>query len=99
MAVDKKTLFQQGLKLLSHPSVMKVMQDERIMKALVTAMALPGKAQTFARDQLENVAKVMDLATEAEVRDLRRTVRKLEDEMAQLKNGSGPSSSTPKNNL
>ncbi len=98
MAVDKKTLFQQGLRLLSHPQVMKVMQDERVMKALVAAMGLPGRAQTFARDQLEHVAKAMDLATEAEVRDLRRTVRKLEDEMAQLKNGSGATSPTRKNN-
>jgi hypothetical protein len=92
MAVDKKTLVQQGLKLLSSPRVIKLMQDERVMKTLMAAMSLPGKAQAFARDQVENVAKAMDLATEAEVRDLRRTVRKLEDEMAHLKaNASGPS--------
>src|SRR5271170_2666780 len=87
MAVNKKTFVQQGLKLLSNPRIIKLMQDERVMKTLVAAMSLPGKAQSFARDQVENVAKAMDLATEAEVRDLRRTVRKLEDEMANLKGG------------
>jgi hypothetical protein len=85
MAVDKKSLLEQGLKLLSNPRVMKWMQDERLMKTLVGAMSLPSKAQSFARDQVENIAKAMDLATEAEVRDLRRTVRRLEDEMAELK--------------
>jgi hypothetical protein len=89
MAVNKKTFVQQGLKLLSNPRIIKLMQDERVMKTLVAAMSLPGKAQSFARDQVENVAKAMDLATEAEVRDLRRTVRRLEDEMAHLKTQAG----------
>src|SRR5580658_1645749 len=91
MAVNKKTFVQQGLKLLSDPRVIKLIQDERVMKTLVAAMSLPGKAQTFARDQVENLAKAMDLATEGEVRDLRRTVRRLEDEMANIKNGQGRS--------
>jgi hypothetical protein len=85
MAVDKKTLLQHGLKLLSDPRVVRLVQDERVMKSLMAAMSLPGKAQTFVRERVENLAKAMDLATEAEVRDLRRTVRRLEDEMAQLK--------------
>jgi hypothetical protein len=89
MAVNKKTFVQQGLRLLSNPRIIKLMQDERVMKTLVAAMSLPGKAQSFARDQVENVAKAMDLATEAEVRDLRRTVRRLEDEMAHLKTQAG----------
>jgi hypothetical protein len=90
MAV-KKSLLHQGLKLLSDPRVMKLIQDERVMKTLVAAMSLPGKAQTFAREQIENVAKAMDLATEGEVRDLRRTVRRLEDEIANLKTTRGRS--------
>lgn len=89
MAVNKKTLLEQGLKLLSNPRIIKLMQDERVMKTLVAAMSLPGKAQTFARDQMENLAKAMDLATEGEIKDLRRTVRRLEDEMAQFKTQAG----------
>ena len=88
MAVDKKTLLQHGLKLLSDPRVVRLVQDERVMKSLVTAMSLPGKAQTFVKERIEDLAKAMDLATETEVRDLRRTVRRLEDEMAQLKHQS-----------
>jgi cell division FtsZ-interacting protein ZapD len=85
MSSLKKTLMQQGMKLMADPRVMKLMQDERFMKAMMAAMSVPGKAQTFARDQLEAVAKTMSLATEDEVKDLRRTVRKLEEEVAKLR--------------
>jgi hypothetical protein len=86
----------QGMKLMSDPRVMKLMQDERVMKAVMTAMSVPGKAQTFARQQVENVAKAMALATEDEVKDLRRTVRKLEDEMARMKRASERPAHEPK---
>jgi hypothetical protein len=79
-----------GMKLMADPRVMKLMQDERVMKAVMTAMSVPGKAQSFAKQQAENVAKAMALATEDEVKDLRRTVRKLEDEIARMKRASEP---------
>jgi hypothetical protein len=81
----KKTLMQQGMRLMTDPRVMKLMQDERVMKAMMTAMSVPGRAQTFARDQVEQLAKAMALATEGEVKDLRRTVRKLEEDLARVK--------------
>jgi cell division FtsZ-interacting protein ZapD len=100
MSTLKKTLMQQGMKLMSDPRVMKLMQDERVMKAVMTAMSMPGKAQSFAKEQVEVIAKAMALATEGEVKDLRRTVRKLEEELARMKNdrpsggaqAAGPSS-------
>jgi hypothetical protein len=85
----KKNLLQQGMKLMSDPRVMKLMQDERVMKAVMAAMSMPGRAQSFARERIEGVAKAMALATEDEVKDLRRTVRKLEDDLARLKAEKG----------
>ena len=85
MSAIKKALMQQGMKLMTDPRVMKLMQDERVMKAMMTAMSVPGKAQSFARDQVEALAKAMALATEGEVKDLRRTVRKLEEEVARMR--------------
>jgi hypothetical protein len=85
MSRFKKALMKQGMKLMSDPRVQKLMQDERVMKALMAAMSAPGKAQTFAREQVETIAKAMALATEGEVKDLRRTVRKLEEELARMK--------------
>jgi hypothetical protein len=89
----KKTLMEQGMKLMTDPRVMKLMQDERVMKAVMTAMSAPGKAQSFAREQVESIAKAMALATEGEVKDLRRTVRKLEEDVARMK-ADRPSTAT-----
>jgi hypothetical protein len=41
--------------------------------------------QSFTKEQLETIAKAMALATEGEVKDLKRTVRKLEEELARVK--------------
>ena len=70
MSAIKRSLMNQGLKLMSDPRVMKLMQDERVMKAVMSAMSMPGKAQTFARERVEGIAKAMALATEGEVQDL-----------------------------
>jgi hypothetical protein len=85
MSAIKRSLINQGLKWMSDPRVMKLMQDDRVMKAVMAAMSMPGKAQTFARERVEGIARAMALATEGEVKDLRRTVRRLEDDLARLK--------------
>ena len=100
MSSLKKNLFKQGMRLMSDPRVMKLMQDERVMKAVMAAMSMPGKAQTFAKEQVEHIAKAMALATEGEVRDLQRTVRKLEEDLARIKAdqhtlGSGTKKKSP----
>jgi hypothetical protein len=85
MSTLKKALLEQGMKLLSDPRVVSLMQDERVMKAVMAAMSVPGKAQAFAREHVEQIAKAMALATEGEVRDLQRTVRKLEEELSRMR--------------
>src|SRR5579864_8471323 len=92
----KKSLMNHGMKLMSDPRVMKMMQDERVMKAVMTAMAMPGKAQAFAKQQTDNVARVMALATHDEVKDLQRTVHKLEAELARMKRASDRPAAEPK---
>ncbi len=88
----KKTLMKQGMKLMSDPRVMKLMQDERVMKAVMQVMSMPGKVQSFTHDNVERLAKAMALATEDEVRDLKRTVRRLEEEVARLQRDADPRS-------
>lgn len=80
----KKTLMKQGMKLMTDPRVMKVMQDERVMKAVMQMMSVPGKVQSFTSDQKERLAKAMKVATEDEVKDLKRQVRRLEEEIARM---------------
>jgi hypothetical protein len=84
MSSLKKTLLKKGMKLMTDPRVMKLMQDERVMKAVMAAMSMPGKVQSFTTEQIQNLAKSMALATEDEVNDLKRTVRRLEEEIARL---------------
>jgi hypothetical protein len=82
----KDKLMSEGMKLAANPAVAKLMQDERFMKAVMTAMAMPGKVSHFTAEQKENFAKAMGLATQEEVRDLKRTVAALERAVARLEN-------------
>jgi cell division FtsZ-interacting protein ZapD len=84
MSSIKKSLMKQGMKLMTDPRVQKLMQDERVMKALMQMMNVPGKVQSFTNEQVERLAKAMSLATEDEVKDLKRQVRRLEEELARL---------------
>ena len=84
MSSIKKTIMKQGMKLMSDPRVMKIMQDERVMKAVMQMMNVPGKVTTFGNEQIEKLAKAMSLATEDEVKDLKRQIRRLEEEVARL---------------
>jgi len=84
MSAIKKTLMKQGMKLMTDPRVMKIMQDERVMKAVMDVMSVPGKVQTFTAEGAEKIAKAMSLATEDEVNDLKRQIRRLEEEVARL---------------
>jgi hypothetical protein len=84
----KKSLMEQGMKLLGDPRVVKLMQNEQFMKAMMTAISMPGKIDGFTKEQAEKFAKRMSLATSDEVKDLRRTIRALEDQIAELKRNS-----------
>ena len=80
-------LVSEGLKIASNPSVTKVLQDERVTRVLLQALAVPGKVATFTQDQKEHLAQALGLATADEVRDLKRTVQALEEEVARLRRG------------
>ncbi len=84
MSSIKKSIMKQGMKLMSDPRVLKLMQDERVMKAVVQMMNVPGRVQSFTTEQVEKLAKAMSLATEDEVNDLKRQIRRLEEEVARL---------------
>jgi hypothetical protein len=85
----KKTLMSQGMKLMQDPRFMKMMQDPRVMKAMAKGLELKGKAQQQFDARVEKVADSLNLATKAEVRELKRTIRKLERD---LKKASGAAS-------
>ena len=84
MSEIKKTIMKQGMKLMSDPRVLKLMQDERVMKTVMQMVNVPGRVQSFTTEQVEKLAKAMSLATEDEVNDLKRQIRRLEEEVARL---------------
>lgn len=74
----KDKLMSEGMKLAANPAVAKLMQDPRFLRLVMQAMSMPGKMSTFTTEQRAHFASAMGLATEEEVRDLKRTVAALE---------------------
>jgi len=81
----KDDMKKKGLELMGDPRVAKLMQNEQVMRAMMTLVQVPGKVNTFTTDQTERFAKTMRLATAQEVKDLKRTVKNLEADVARLK--------------
>ena len=65
----KKTLMKQGMKLMSDPRVAKMLQDPRVMSALMQAMSVPGKhvldASRSADDVLQEALWIVTRAVAA----------------------------------
>lgn len=77
----KAFVTKQSMKLMQDPRVMKLMQDERVMKAMMQAFQLRGKVQQSFDERVDQLAKSLNLATKREVRELKRTMRKMEQEL------------------
>jgi len=84
----KKLITKQGMKLIQDPRVTKLMQDERVMKAMMQAFQARSKAQENFDVMVENAAKRLGLVTKKEVRELKRSMRKLETELKKAKKAS-----------
>jgi predicted nucleic acid-binding Zn-ribbon protein len=81
----KDKVVAEGMKLAQSPQVAKLMADERVMKLVMTAVSMPGKVQTFTTEQKEAFAKAMGLATQDEVKDLKRQIAALERDITELR--------------
>ena len=81
----KDKVISETMKLATHPALAPLLQDERLMKLLMQALAMPGRLSEMTEEQRDNFIRVMGLATKDEVADLQRTVRSLEDELARLR--------------
>ena len=72
---------KKGMEILQDPRTQKVMQDERVTKVAMQAFQLRGKVQEEIDQRVETVAKSLGLVTKNDVRELKRTIKKLETEM------------------
>ena len=75
---------KKGMEILQDPRAQKVMQDERVTKVAMQAFQLRGKVQEEIDQRVETVAKSLGLVTKNDVRELKRTIKKLETEMKRV---------------
>lgn len=83
----KKSLLAQAAKLAQNPKVMEVVTHPRVMEVAMKAMAARGQIGTAVDGATRTVARSLNLATRDEVKELRRTIRRLEDELAAKRDG------------
>jgi polyhydroxyalkanoate synthesis regulator phasin len=77
----KSRVMKKGMELIQDPRVAKVVQDERVMKVAMQAFQLRGKVQEEIDQRVEGVAKSLGLVTKNDVRELKRTIKKLETQL------------------
>jgi polyhydroxyalkanoate synthesis regulator phasin len=83
----KDRLLERGMKIMQDPRVAKLAQDERVMKVAMQAFQLRGKVQEQIDQRVETAAKSLGLVTKDEVRELKRTIKKLETELKKQQAG------------
>jgi len=83
----KDRITEQSKKLLQDPRIAQAMQDPRVVKATMRAIQLRGEVQEKIDARVDELAQSLNLATKKEVRELKRTIRKMEREMSKLQAG------------
>lgn len=77
----KKAVLKQAMKLAQNPRVMEVAMSPKVMGAAMKVMSLRGQVASASDAATQSLARALNLATRDEVRELRRTIRRLEDEL------------------
>ena len=80
----KKIVLDQVSKLLQNPRVLEVAMNPKVMGVVMKAMSLREQVVAASASASESVARTLNLATREEVGELRRTVRRLEEQLSQL---------------
>jgi hypothetical protein len=85
----KRELLGRATRLMQDPRVAKALQHPALMQGLVQALQMRAMVQNNFDSSVQRVAKSLNLATSAEVRELRRTVRRLERELEAVRLDQG----------
>lgn len=68
-------------KLLRDPRVAKLMQDPKVQQAVVKSLRLRGRVEGAMDQRVQQIASVLNLATQRDLRSLHRRIRHLEQEL------------------
>ena len=81
----KDDIKERGIKLLSDPRVLRLLQSEEFVGAMTALMQVPGKVGDFTVEQSERLARRFGLASAAEVEELRHRLAKLEADLERVR--------------
>ena len=86
----KRMMMERGMKLMSDPRVMKLMSNPKVMNVAMQAFQIRSKAQASIDEKVKSLAKTLKLATRDEVRELKNTIRNLEDALKSMQAAAAP---------
>jgi hypothetical protein len=81
----KRMMMERGMKLMSDPRVMKLMSNPKVMNVAMQAFQIRSKAQASIDGKIQSLAKTLKLATRDEVRELKNTIRSLEETLKAMR--------------
>jgi polyhydroxyalkanoate synthesis regulator phasin len=68
-------------KLLQDPRVAKLMQDPKVQQTVIKGLRFRGRVEGEMERRVQQIAKVLNLATQRDLRSLQRRIRHLEQEL------------------
>lgn len=84
----KQELINKALKLMQNPSVAKAVQNPKVINGVMSALKLRSDVEKNVGASMKVIAKRLNLATESEMRELRRAIQRLERELADERAGA-----------
>lgn len=81
----KDLLMKRGVQLLQDERIKKLMEDPRVMEGMMGALRLRGRIQESVDARVGEIAHSLNLATKSEMREMKRALRKMEQELARAK--------------
>ncbi len=77
----KQQMMNKAMQLMQDPRVAKAMQNPKFIQGVMGALKLRSEVQKNLDAGVKVLAKRLHLATESEVRELKRAVKRLEREL------------------
>ena len=84
----KELAISKGMQLLNSPLVTKAMESEQVGTIIEKAMSVPVKVSETIRTRKEQLTAFMEIATQADLDEVKRTLARVEDELTSLKSKS-----------
>ena len=84
----KEKLVSHGMKLMQSPAVTKLMESEKMGALLEKAMSVPIKLSEGFRAKRERLTSLFELATQADLDEVKRSISRMEDLLHEIKSTS-----------